>query len=105
MSQHDKYLSFDDDINGTADDDMDSFSDDMGNETDITTYDDDTDSLSGDSDNDIDDEESLFNDEERHLLEYYLDGAVKLDPKQLRQKRYRERTQARLDWVKEHCIQ
>jgi hypothetical protein len=85
MSQHDKYLSFDDDANGTADDDMDSFSDDMGNDT--------------------DDEESLFDDEERHPPEYYLDGAAKLDPKRLRQKRYRERTQARLDWVKEHCIQ
>jgi hypothetical protein len=105
MSQHDKYLSFDDDANGTADDDMDSFSDDMGNETDITTYDDDTDSLSGDGDDDTDVEESLFDDEERHPPEHYLDGAAKLDPKRLRQKRYRERTQARIDWVKEHCIQ
>jgi hypothetical protein len=97
ISQHDKYLSFNDNANRTADNDMDSFSDDIGNETDITTYDNDTDSLSGDSDDDTDDEESLFDDEEQHPPEYYLNGAAKLDPKRLRQKRYRERTQARLD--------
>jgi len=90
----------DDESDSTNDED--SLFDESADETDITT-DDDIDSLLGDSDDDTDDE-SLFDDEEQHPPEYYLDEAEKLDPNQLRQERYCKKTQARLDWVKEHCI-
>jgi hypothetical protein len=100
------HMSVDDESDSTTDEEslFDESADESADESDITT-DDDTDSLSGDSDDDTDDEESLFDDEERHPLEYYLDGAAKLDPKRLWQKRYCKRTQKRLDWVKEHYIQ
>jgi hypothetical protein len=97
----------DNESDGTTDEDTESLfdesADESADETDITT-DDDTDSLLGDSDDNTDDEESLFDDEERHPPEYYLNGAANLDVKRLRQKRYRPRTQSRLDWVKGHCI-
>jgi hypothetical protein len=76
----------------------------MNDETDSTT-DDGTDSLFEESDDSTDDEEWLFDDEERHPPEHYLNAAANLDVARLRQKRYSPRTQERLDWVKEHCVQ
>jgi hypothetical protein len=103
-------MSVDDESDSTTDKESlfdksaDESADKSANKSDITT-DDDTDSLSGDGDDDTDNEESLFDNEERHPLEYYLDRVAKLDPKRLWQKRYRKRTQKRLDWVTEHYIQ
>jgi hypothetical protein len=102
MPRHDKYLSSDDEADRTTDDNMDCLFDDRGDETDITT-DYDIDSFLENSDDDANDEASLFDGEELHPPEYYLNGAANLDPQRLRQKRYKNKTQDRLDWVKEHC--
>jgi len=104
MPRHDKYLSSDDEADRTTDDNTDCLFDDRGDETDITT-DYDIDSLLENSDDDTDDEASFFDDKELHPPEYYLNRAANLDPQRLRQKRYKPKTQGRLDWVKEHCIQ
>lgn len=103
MPQHDEYMSSDDEADRTTDDDNDSLFDESGDETDIT-IDSEIDSFSENSNDDTDDEASLFDDEEVHPPEYYLNGAANLDPQRLRQKRYRPKTQDRLDWVKDHCI-
>ncbi|KAN0101626.1 hypothetical protein V8E51_012136 [Hyaloscypha variabilis] len=97
----------------------------MGDETDSAT-DVDTDSLFDSSDDDetdttssvdtgipseIDDDDSdsddasLFDDEVQHPPEHYLTKAANLDVQRLRQQRYDPKTQNRLDWVKDHCIQ
>ena len=96
MPRHDKYLSSDDEADRTTDNDSDGLFDDSSDETDITT-DYDTDSLSENSNDDTDDEVLLFGDEERHPPEYYLNRAANLDPQRLRQKRYKPKTQDRLD--------
>jgi hypothetical protein len=57
-----------------------------------STPDDDTESLFDKSDNSTDNEEWLFDDEERHLLEYYLSEVVTLDVTRLWQRRYSLRT-------------
>jgi hypothetical protein len=75
------------------------------NEEANSTSDDDTDSLFDESDDSSDDEEWLFDDEERHPPEHYLSEAATLDVTRLRQRRYSPRTQGRLDWVREHCVQ
>lgn len=96
MFQPNKRYSSDEEIDIITDDDNDSFPDESGNETDITTdY----------SNDDTDDDASLFDDEERHPPEYYLHEAANLDVQRLRQERYGPKTKDRLDWVKEHCIQ
>lgn len=96
MFWHDKYYSSDKEIDIITNDDNDSFLDESGDETDITT-DYGVESLSKNCDDDIDDDASLFDDEERHPLEYYLDGAANLDVERLRQERYRPNTKSRLD--------
>jgi hypothetical protein len=70
-------------------------------ETDSTT-DVDEDDSSDDSDDDTDDEAWVFDDEEQRPPEYYLAESADLDVTRLRQRRYRPKTQGRLDWVKEH---
>jgi hypothetical protein len=57
------------------------------------------------SDDDTDDEASLFNDEEEYSLKHYLAKSAGLDVLRLRQRRYAPKTQARLNWVKEHWDQ
>jgi hypothetical protein len=76
----------------------------MNDEADSTS-DDDAESLFDESDDTTDGEEWLFDDENRHPPEHYINAAANLDVARLRQKRYSTRTQERLDWVKEHCIQ
>jgi hypothetical protein len=66
--------------------------------------DDNTDSIFEESDDIMDNEELLFDDEERHTPEHYSSAAANLDVTRLRQKRYSPRTQKRLDWVQEQCV-
>lgn len=70
-----------------------------------STSNDGTDSPFDESDDSTDDDEWLFDDEERHPPEHYLSEAATLDVTRLRQRRYSPRTQGRLDWVREHCVE
>jgi hypothetical protein len=58
-----------------------------------STSDDDTESLFDESNDSTDNDEWLFDDEERHPPEYYLSETVTLDVTRLRQRRYSPRTQ------------
>jgi hypothetical protein len=103
-SRHNEDLpSTDDETDSTTDADTDSLFDGSDDdETDITSGAD-TDSLS--EIDDSDDDASLFDDEVRHPPEHYLTAAANLNVQRLRHQRYSPKTQDRLDWVKEHCIQ
>lgn len=92
-------LPTDDETNSTSDSDTDGVFDSSDDETDITS-DTEPESLSEEVDSDTDDD--LFDDEVRHPPEHYLAAAANLDVRRLRQRRYSPRTQARLDWVKDH---
>jgi len=94
----------DDETDDTTDDGIDSPFDESDDGTDDTN---DIETLSNESDgdSDIDGEAWLSDDEEQRPPEYYLIGALNLDVTRLRQRRYSPKTQERLDWVKEHCIQ
>ena len=93
-----------DETDSTADSDTASLFDSSDDdETDITSGAD-TDSPS-EIDDDSDDDASLFDDEVRHPPEHYLTAAANLNVQRLRHQRYSPKTQERLDWVKEHCVQ
>jgi hypothetical protein len=100
-ARHSEDVPPNDDVSkSTTDSDTDSLFDD---EADAAT-DTDLESLLADEDSDEEEEEEdhLFEDEVRRPPECYQAGAANLDVQRLRKERYSPRTQARLDWVKEH---
>ena len=94
------YLPIDAKFDSTSDSDTDTLYDGSDDErvTEINTG---LDGVLEEIDSNTDDND-LFDDEVRHLPEYYLAAESNLDVGRLRQKRYSPKTQMRLDWVKDH---
>jgi hypothetical protein len=95
-SRHEDYIPLDDESDSTSDSDTDSLFDSSDNKAD-TASDTDLDKPLEEVDSNTDDDDDLFDDEVRHLPEYYLAASANLDIGRLRQKRYSPKTQGRLD--------
>ncbi len=94
--QNEDFLSADDRIDGTTDDELESLFDESDDDTDGT------DILTNECDGDTDSDACLSDDEDQRPREYYLTEASNLDVKRLRQRRYSPKTQGQLDGMKAH---